>query len=147
MSNFNNKDQAITPKKAFVCSMLYAIAADGELNPQEIGNLLSVIGGENRDGGIVVGGEDPGFFKDAFEFVKRTSLHQFLERISAEDILNKQQKLFILANMLDSILGDGKLEPSEREIVIEFQDKFGISNSDFKPVYEIILFKNSKNIF
>lgn len=147
MSHFNNKDQAITPKKAFVCSMLYVIGADGQIDPHEIANLLSLMGGESTEGTIHVDGENKTFFREAVEFVKHTSHELFLDHVEHEKILNKQQKLFILANMLDSVLGDGKLAQGEKDLVTEFQGRFGISNTDFKPLYEVILFKNAKNLF
>jgi uncharacterized tellurite resistance protein B-like protein len=147
MSNFNNKDQAITPKKAFVCSMLYVIGADGQIDPHEIANLLSLAGAQNVEGSMHVEGEDKTFLREAIEFVKHTSHELFLDHVEQENILNKQQKLFILANMLDSVLGDGKLAQGEKDMVIEFQERFGISNTDFKPLYEVILFKNTKNLF
>ncbi|HYG49884.1 MAG TPA: hypothetical protein VD905_03230 [Flavobacteriales bacterium] len=147
MSNFNNKDQAITPKMAFICSMLYVVAADGEVDAQEIGNLLRVVGASNVDGNLVVGGENPELFKTCFTFVKKHSSDEFIDLVTTQNILSHKQKMFILANMLDSILSDRELKQHERQLVTVFQEKFGISNQEFKPVYEVILFKNNKTLF
>ena len=45
--------QAMTPKMALGASLLYMMSADGEMDNEEIGHLLSVLGGASPDYAIV----------------------------------------------------------------------------------------------
>lgn len=142
-----DKGQDMTPHKALTCSMLYIMAADGEIDPEEVGQLLSVIGGENRNGTIVVGGGNPNLIKESVNYIRNNSWTAFLEQIKAGNVLNEEQKLYILVNMLDSSLSDGEAEPQEGQMIMRFCESFGVSESQFKTYYDVIVFKNNRKIF
>ncbi|CAM5719584.1 Tellurite resistance protein TerB OS=Lysinibacillus sphaericus OX=1421 GN=LS41612_12790 PE=4 SV=1 [Lysinibacillus sphaericus] len=48
--------QGMNPHFAFVTSLLYMMGADGEYDNEEIGQLLSVIGGKKKGSTVYVGG-------------------------------------------------------------------------------------------
>lgn len=142
-----DKGQEMTPHKALACSMLYIMASDGEIDPEEVGQLLAVIGGENRNGTIVVGGGNPNLLKESLEYVRKNSPQAFLEELKAKNILNDDQKLYIVTNMLDSSLSDGQAESQEGQLIMHFCQSFGIAESTFKPYYDVIVFKNNRKLF
>jgi len=142
-----DKGQEMTPHKALTCSMLYVMASDGEIDPEEVGQLLSVIGGENRNGTIVVGGSNPNLLRESVEYIRKNSWTSFLDQIKEANILNEEQKLYIVTNMLDSSLSDGQAESQEGQMIMRFCEAFGISESQFKPYYDVIVFKNNRKIF
>lgn len=142
-----DKGQQMTPHKALACSMLYVMASDGEIDPEEVGQLLAVIGGENRNGTIVVGGSNPNLLRESLEYVRNTPWTNFLDQLKEQNILNDEQKMYIVTNMLDSSLSDGQAETQEGQMIMQFCSSFGISESQFKPYYEVIVFKNNRKIF
>ena len=142
-----DKGQEMTPHKALTCSMLYVMASDGEIDAEEVGQLLSVIGGENRNGTIVVGGSNPNLLKESVEYIRKNNWQAFLEQIKEANLLTPEQKLYIVTNMLDSSLSDGEAEPQEGQMIMKFCEAFGISEHQFKPYYEVIVFKNNRKIF
>jgi uncharacterized tellurite resistance protein B-like protein len=44
--------EKMTPHLAFATALLYMISADGEMDNEEIGHLLSVLGGEDQGNGV-----------------------------------------------------------------------------------------------
>ena len=142
-----DKGQEMTPHKALTVSMLYIMASDGEIDSEEIGQLLSVIGGENRNGSIVVGGSNPNLLRESLDYVRKTRWTDFLTEVTAANVLSEEQKLYICVNMLDSSLSDGTPEPQEGEVIMKFLDAFGISEEKFKPYYDAIAFKNNRKVF
>jgi uncharacterized tellurite resistance protein B-like protein len=47
-----DKGETMTPHFAFAASLLYMMGSDGEMANEEIGHLLSVLGGKNKGGTI-----------------------------------------------------------------------------------------------
>lgn len=43
----------MTPHLAFAASLLYMMSADGEMDNEEVGHLLSVLGGSNDGNGTI----------------------------------------------------------------------------------------------
>src|SRR4028119_1361734 len=50
-----DQGQQMTPHLAFATSLIYCMGADGEMDNEEIGHLLSVLGGATERGQIGVG--------------------------------------------------------------------------------------------
>lgn len=142
-----DKGKDLTPHKALACSMLYIMASDGEIDPEEVGQLLSVIGGENRNGTIVVGGSNPNLLRESLDYVRNTPWPNFLTELKEKNILNENQKMYILTNMLDSSLSDGQAESQEGQMIKKFCEAFGVTEAQFKPYYDVIIFKNNRKIF
>lgn len=135
----------MTPHKAFACSLIYCMGADGEMDPEEVGHLLSVLGGDNQGGTIGVGANNRALLDSAIRYVRQTRPEKFLEE--ATPLLSQAQKVCILTNMVDSAMSDGQAEREEQELIGKFQSAFGISDEAFRPFFEVIIMKNDRSIF
>jgi uncharacterized tellurite resistance protein B-like protein len=149
MSLFNmfksDKGEQMTPHKAFAIALIYTMAADGEMDPEEVGHLLAVIGGESKGGVIGVGANNQALLDAAFKYVRKNSHEQFLAE--ATPVLTTAQRLCILMNLVDSALADGDAEPEERVFFDKAQQAFGITDEEFRPYFEVIMMKNDRSVF
>jgi uncharacterized tellurite resistance protein B-like protein len=133
---FKSEKPALTPKKALTVSVLYVMAADGELDPEEVGLLFQVAGINSK-----------AELEDAIKYVRSTKYTDFLEQEKSANLLSKEQKMYILTNMTDSSLSDGTAEPQEQAMILKFMEAFGISDAEFKPYVDVIVFKNNRKLF
>ena len=133
------------PHFAFATSLVYMMAADGEFDNEEVGQLLSVLGGKSKNGVIQIGDNNDDLMEEVFEYFHRNSFHQFLEE--AAPVLNRDQKLCILANLVDSSLSDGEAEMEEQMMFAQFLQAFEISEQEFEPILKVIMLKNDRSVF
>lgn len=135
----------MTPHLIFVISLLYMMSADGEIDKEEVGHLLSVIGGEERNGVIGVGAQNQALLDAALKYRRNNSVDTFLN--TAAPLLSDAQKICILINLLDSSLSDGTPEPEEQALFGKFLNSFGINESRFRPFFEVIVLKSDRTVF
>ena len=135
----------MTPHLAFATSLLYMIAADGEFDNEEIGHLLSVLGGEESGGSIGVGANNRALLDSAQRYVRKHSIDEFIRE--AAPLLSDAQKMCILVNLIDSSLADGQPEPEEQVMFGKFLAGFGIGEERFRPFFEVIVLKNDRSVF
>lgn len=141
----SDEGREMTPHLAFATSLVYVMGADSEMDPEEIGHLLAVLGGSSQGGSIGVGANNRALLDQAMRIVRTKPVDQFLEE--ATPILTDAQRLCILANLVDSALADGQPEREEQELIGTFQRAFGISDERFRPFFEVIVFKNDRAVF
>jgi hypothetical protein len=138
--------EKMTPHLAFATALLYMMASDGEMDNEEVGHLLSVIGGQDDGkGGIGVGAQNQQLLNNAMKYMRKNSLSHFLSE--AAPVLSDAQKMCILVNLIDSSLTDGTPEPEEQALFAQFMQAFGISEERFKPFFEVIALKQDRSIF
>lgn len=135
----------MTPHLAFAASLLYMMGADGEFDNEEVGHLLSVLGGESSGGTIGVGANNRALLESAQKYVRRNSLDTFINE--AAPLLTDAQKMCILVNLVDSSLSDGQAEREEQVMFDKFLRGFGISEERFLPFFEVIVLKNDRAVF
>lgn len=140
-----DKSEGMTPHFAFATSLLYMMGSDGEMDQEEVGQLLAVIGGQEKNGTIYVGGNNDDMFQRAIKYVRKNSIDTFLNE--AAPILTDAQKMCILVNLVDSSLADGESEREEQELFAKFMKAFDISEDRFKPFFEVIVLKNDRSVF
>lgn len=140
-----DKTNDMTPHFAFATSLLYMMGSDGEMDQEEVGQLLSVIGGSEKGGTITVGGNNEDMFRRALKYVRNNSVDSFLAE--AAPILTDAQKMCILVNLIDSSLADGEPEREEQELFAKFLKAFDISEDRFRPFFEVIVLKNDRSVF
>lgn len=142
----SDKGEDMTPHKAFAIALIYGMGADGEMDAEEVGHLLAVIGG-SRDGSgtIGVGAQNKALLDSALRYVRSHSPDQFLAE--ATPILTTAQRLCILMNLVDSALSDGEAEIEEQQLFDKMQKAFGITDEQFKPYFEVIMLKNDRSVF
>ncbi len=130
----------LTPYASFVTSMLYIMAADGEINENEIGQLIASVGG-NQYKNVNINE----VLKGASKYIKSNSVDAFLSEVAPK--LNESQKLCILVNIVDTLFADGNAAKEEQETFAKFLAAFGVSEESFKPHFETITVKNQKSVF
>ncbi len=136
----------MTPHLAFATSLIYMMSADGEIDHEEIGHLLSVLGGSDQGNGTVgVGAQNQALLDSAVKYRRKNSIDTFLQE--AAPLLSDAQKMCMLVNLIDSSLADGQPEPEEQALFGKFMQAFGISEERFRPFFEIIVLKNDRTVF
>jgi uncharacterized tellurite resistance protein B-like protein len=138
-------DVEMTPHFAFATSLIYMMSADGQIENEEVGQLLSVLGGDNQGGTIGVGANNRKLLDRAVKYVQSHTPEQFFAE--AVPVLSDAQKMCILANILDSSLSDGSAASQEQALFANFLQAFSISEERFKPFFEVIAFKNDRSVF
>ena len=136
----------MTPHLAFATSLIYMMSADGEIDHEEIGHLLSVLGGADQGNGTVgVGAQNQALLDNAVKYRRKNSIDTFLQE--ATPLLSDAQKMCMLVKLIDSSLADGQPEPEEQALFGKFMQAFGISEERFRPFFEIIMLKNDRSVF
>ncbi|MGF1527398.1 MAG: TerB family tellurite resistance protein [Candidatus Competibacterales bacterium] len=135
----------MTPHMAFVVSLYYIMAADGAFENEEIGVLLTVLGGEKQGNVIGVGAQNKALLDASIKYAKGHSVEQFLAE--ATPLLTDAQKMCILINLVDVSLADGEADPSEQVIFDKILRSFGISEERFRPFFEVVVLKNDRTVF
>ena len=125
---------ALTPRNCLTASLLYCMASDGEMDPEEIGHLLSVMGeGATREA-----------LNTAMRYCKATPAEQFAAEAATR--LRPEQKLCILLNMIDSAMSDGEAEPEEQQLVMGFMRAFGMTEAELEPHFRTLSAKNDRAV-
>ncbi|MEN9891681.1 MAG: hypothetical protein RLY78_1976 [Pseudomonadota bacterium] len=136
----------MTPHLAFATSLIYIMSADGEMDAEEVGHLLSVLGGkDDGNGSIGVGAQNQALLDSAVKYRRKNSVETFLAE--AAPLLSDAQKMCILTNLIDSSLADGQPEREEQEMIGKFLQAFGVSEERFRPFFEVIVLKNDRSVF
>lgn len=140
-----DKGEQMTAHLAFATSLIYMISADGEVDSEEVGQLLAVLGGEDNKGVIGVGANNRDLLARAQKYARGNTIDKFLAE--AAPILSDAQKMCILTNLVDSSLSDGQAEPEEQVLFGKFLQAFGIPEERFRPFFEVIVLKNDRAVF
>ncbi len=142
----SDSGEKMTPHLAFATSLLYMMSADGEIDHEEIGHLLSVLGGQDQgDGTVGVGAQNQALLDNAVKYRRKNSVDTFLT--AATPLLTDAQKMCILVNLIDSSFADGQPEPEEQALFGKFMQAFGVSEERFRPFFEVILLKTDRSVF
>jgi uncharacterized tellurite resistance protein B-like protein len=124
----------LNPRTCLVVSLIYCMGADGEMDEEEIGHLVSVLGrGATRDQ-----------LNAALRYVRATQPHQFLMDSNAR--LRPDQKLCIILNMIDSAMSDGEAEQGEQRLVMQFAETWGVPQAALEPHFRTLVAKNDRAV-
>lgn len=136
----------MTPHLAFATSLIYMMSSDGEIDHEEIGHLLSVLGGQEQSNGTIgVGAQNQALLDNAVKYRRKNPIETFLKE--AAPLLSDAQKMCILVNLIDSSLADGTPEPEEQALLGKFLQGFGVSEERFRPFFEVIVLKSDRSVF
>jgi uncharacterized tellurite resistance protein B-like protein len=130
---FKTEAPQLSPRLALATGLLFMMAADGQIEQEEIGQLQSVVGGDEQ------------LIQAAIKYLRAVPYEQFL--VDANALLNPQQKLCVLINMADSLLSDGRAAASEQTAFNKALTGFGMTEDGFKPYFETLAVKNNRSIF
>ncbi len=137
--------EPLTPELAFVLSLLYMISSDRQLRSQEVGFLLSVVGGSRDGQGTFRVGMGDSLISRAIAYRSRVSVDAFLRE--AEPVLSNEQKTRVIINMADCALSDGPLTEEESRLLGKFVKAFGVSKNWYAMILEILGQKNDRAMF
>jgi len=124
----------LTPRNCLCVSLIYCMGADGEMDQEEIGHLVSVLGPR----------ADRSTLDTALRYVRATPPAQFLADSNAR--LRPEQKLSILLNMIDSAMADGEAERGEQELFKQFSTAWGVPEATLEPHFRTLVAKNDRAI-
>jgi uncharacterized tellurite resistance protein B-like protein len=124
----------LTPRNCLAVSLLYCMASDGEMDQEEIGHLISVMGrGATRQS-----------VDAALRYCRATRAEEFAAQAASR--LRPDQKLCIVLNMIDSAMSDGEAERGEQELVMGFVRAWGLSEAELEPHFRTLTAKNDRSV-
>jgi uncharacterized membrane protein YebE (DUF533 family) len=124
----------LTPRNCLVVSLIYCMGADGEIDPEELGHLSSVLGrGATREQ-----------LDACVRYVRATQPAQFLQ--AAAGRLRPDQKLCIVLNMIDSAMSDGEAEQGEQQLIMDFARGFGLAEAELETHFRTLVVKNDRAV-
>ena len=124
----------LTPRNCLVAGLLYCMASDGEMDQEEIGHLLSVMGpGATREA-----------LNTALRYCRATPVEQWAAEAGPR--LRPEQKLCILLNMIDSAMSDGQAEPQEQQLVMNLVGAWGVSQAELETHFRSLAAKNDRSV-
>jgi uncharacterized tellurite resistance protein B-like protein len=124
----------LTPRNCLVVSLIYCMGADGEMDQEEIGHLVSVLGRNATRQQLDA----------ALRYARTVRPEQFLAEAAPR--LRPEQRLCILLNMIDSAMSDGEAEPGEQQLVTQFAQAFGLGESELTPYFQALVAKNDRSV-
>lgn len=128
------KDAKLTPKSAFVLSAMTLIAADGQIDEEEILYLRRLVKGDTES------------VKNAQKvWQANPNLKDLLPLIAAA--LDAKQKEVVVANLIDLAMADGFLAGNEKNLLTEYLQAFGMNDAQVKPIIDVIAIKNNAGVF
>jgi uncharacterized tellurite resistance protein B-like protein len=134
MFGFGKKEIELTPKLALVVGSIYMVGADGELADEEMGQLISMFGG------------DEDLIQEGIDYIEQNNNVQ--ETISkTAEMLNQEQKEVMIINLLDILLSDGEADENEKELFFAFSNAFGFEQNQIELYFDVISKKNNLAIF
>ena len=121
----------LTPTVAVATAMIYMMSSDGEIAEEEM-HYLSMT--------LQSFGDPQELVEIASKYARKNSLEIFLK--ASNEMLNDDQKMTILANLIDVLLSDGSAEEEEQDLFYMFVEAYGVSDEEIQPYIDIISVKN-----
>lgn len=127
------KEAKLTPKSAFVLAAMTLIAADGQIDEEEILSLRRLVKGDAES------------IKNAQKVWQATpKLQELLPLIAAA--LDAKQREVVIANLIDLAMADGTLANAEQELLSLYMQAFEISEATVKPIIDVVALKNNTSV-
>lgn len=128
------KEAKLTPKSAFVLSAMTLIAADGQIDEEEILSLRRLVKGDAES------------IKIAQKvWQANPNLKELLPLIT--NALDTKQRDVVIANLIDLAMADGTLAHAEKELLGLYMQAFQISEETVKPIIDVVALKNNTSVF
>ena len=130
---FKSDRPKLQPRVALAVGVLYMMAADGQIEEEELGQLRAIVGG------------DRALLDTAVKYWRSASFDEFLQ--SAPAVLDTNQRLCLLVNACDSLLSDGVAAQQEQAMFGRLLSAMGVTEDQFQPYFQTILIKNNRAVF
>ena len=127
------EDVKLTPKSALALAAMTIIGVDGVIDDDELASLSRIVRGDQDS------------FDKAFKLYKDISFEKCVSLVSS--ILDKKQKIAVVAILLDIAMADGILAGAEKKLMELYIESFQISENILKSIVEVIALKNDFSIF
>ena len=118
----------ITPYLGMAVAMMHVAMADGKVAPEEDRYLRHVYQ------------DDLATLKAPLAYFK---VHTYPELLKAlQPMLNQEQKLCILANLMDIGMSDGTFRSSEQRLMREFATVMALTEDEIETIRQVLILKN-----
>ncbi|MFZ2654862.1 MAG: TerB family tellurite resistance protein [Victivallales bacterium] len=121
----------LTPMQFMAAALMYVSASDGSIDKDEDSYILRVFPGDNN------------VLQAALQFYKSHSAEQLFDFSSC---LNDEQKVCILANMVEIAMRDESYHRVEQIMIRSYMEKAGISKDNLKAISSVLLVKNNLSV-
>ncbi len=127
------KEINLSPKGGLLLSAITMIAADGDIDDDEISILQRM--DKRKDGS----------WDDAFKVWKMNSFEDCISL--AASAMNREQRLVAIANLVDIAMADGLLAGKEKKLLEVYLELFELDESAVAKIVDVISIKNNDSIF
>ena len=121
----------LPPLVGLLAALMHLAKIDGAIDSEEE-RFIQRIAGENTE-----------ILKTALAFHKAHTPDE-LSTVLAQ--LSKEQKLCVVANMLELAMMDGLLRSREQKMIRMFVDRFGVEEENFQSIREVLFIKNNISV-
>lgn len=122
-----NIPSTLTPLESLAVALMYVSSCDSKITEDEDRYIVEIF----KDNKPVLG--------PALAYFKAHRYDEFLENIGC---LNENQKLCILANMIEIAMKDAALHRSEQEYFKKFIEAAGLKDEQYKAIRSVLYVKN-----
>jgi len=112
-------------------AMMYVASIDDDISKEEDYYIIAMMGNNQS------------VLQAALTYYKTHSFEQFLAHLKD---LNGEQKLCILANMMEMGMKDGVLHSSELNLMRQFSDAMKITSDQYDTIKQVLLIKNKISV-
>jgi uncharacterized tellurite resistance protein B-like protein len=128
-----NQEVKLSPKAALALASMSIIAADGQIDEDEIAGLKRIVRG------------DEGAFNQAYKVFKNRPLLECVDIVNKA--VNEKQKICLLANLVDLAMADGHLAGAEEKLLNSYISTFQIPDDVVKKTIDMVEVKNDFSVF
>ena len=122
----------LTPIVGF-CAAVYAmIQADSDIDDEELEFLNRLI-------------DHPPTVLKGLDALRRLGTVELFAQLRA--LLDDNQKLCMMANLVEMSMVDGLVRGNERRLLSQIREATGIEKSNFDAIFEVLMIKNNRSVF
>ena len=121
----------LTPLEVLAVALMYISSCDNKISEEENSYIVEVFK-ENKP-----------VLESALAYYKSHSYEEFLRNIVS---LNENQKLCILANMVEIAMKDSALHRAEQEYLRKFVEASGLKDEQYKAIRSVLYVKNGTGV-
>lgn len=129
--NVKKTSSTLTPMEVLAVALMYVSSCDSKISEDEDRYIVEIFR-ENRP-----------VLESALAYYKTHRYEEFLGNLGS---LNGNQKLCILANMVEVAMKDSALHRAEQEYFRKFVQAAGLKDEQYKAINSVLLIKNSTGV-
>ncbi len=122
----------LTPMTGLAAALMHVAMADGKVAPEEDRYIIAACQG------------DQALLQAALAYFKGHTYAELLADLKG--ILRHEQRLCILANLMELGMSDGTLRSSEQQLMRDFVAAMGLSEDELETIRQVLIIKNRTSI-